>query len=78
MSRFIKVSVLFGVDTVGEENECVSTFRPTLELNLEKVGDKTMNEIYDYIRDFSERQDMLKDYTIRDATSEELQEDKEE
>ena len=75
MSKFMKISVLFGVEG---ESECVSTFRPTLELNLEKVGDTTMNEMHDYIKEFSEKQEMLKDYTIRDATSEELEEDKEE
>ncbi len=37
-----------------------------------------MNEMYDFVKEFSEKQEMLKDYTIRDATSEELQEDKEE
>ena len=75
MSRFIKVSVLFGV---AEENEVVSTFRPTLELNLDKVGDKTMNEIYEFVREFSEKQEMLQGYTIRDATVEDLKEDREE
>lgn len=74
MANFIKVSALFGFD---EEDENILMLRPTLELNMDKVGDKTINEIYRLLHDFSKEQEMLKDYTIRDATPEELKEDAE-
>lgn len=74
MDRFIKVSALFGVD---EKDGLVCTVRPTMELNVDKIGDKTLDEVYEMLKTSMCKSEMFHDGVIRDATSEELMEDKE-